>query len=54
VLDEDLLEENGIRLSKEEAIMIHVGDDSDKYSKRINKIMFDKEYILSTHSYDKL
>jgi tryptophanyl-tRNA synthetase len=49
----DILDERGIKLSKEEAIMIHVGDDSDNYSKKINKIMFDKGYILSTHSYSR-
>ena len=50
----DLLKENGINLSNEERICLHIGDDSDEYSKRINKVMTKKGYLLSTHSYDKL
>ena len=49
----DVLDEKGIKLSKEEAIMIHTGDDSDIYSKRINQFMFNKGYTHPTHSYCK-
>jgi hypothetical protein len=50
----NVLKTNEIPLSKEEAVSLYVGDDTDDYSKRINKFMLDKGYILSTHSYDKL
>jgi hypothetical protein len=50
----NVLKANEVPLSKDEVISIYVGDDKDEYSKRINKFMLDKGYILSTHSYDKL
>ena len=49
----NVLKANEVPLSKEEAVSLYVGDDTDDYSKRINKFMFDKGYILATHSYNK-
>jgi hypothetical protein len=49
----DLLIKNEVELSKEDQISLLVGDDSDDYSKKINKTMLDKGYILSTHSYSR-
>jgi hypothetical protein len=49
----DVLKAKEVPLSKEEAVSLYVGDDTDDYSKRINKFMLDKGYILSSHSYDR-
>jgi hypothetical protein len=50
----NVLKANEVPLSKEEAISLYVGDDRDDYSKKIDKFMLDKGYILSSHSYNKL
>lgn len=51
----DLLKEKGINLSREEAYIIHTGDNKDsKYIQEINKFMINKRYSPSTDSYDRL
>jgi len=50
----NLLERNGVKLSKGDLRNIHVGNDKEnEYIQRINQVMNDKGYILSKDSYDK-
>jgi hypothetical protein len=49
---ENVLVENGVKLSKEEEIRIYTGEDEDDFSKKINQVMRNKKYILHVSSYD--